>query len=331
MPKILAYVHAYVPIHNAGAETTLHDIMSYLASEGWEASVLVKPQRISFATGRAENTPDPYVIDGVHVTHASDKKAVIHAVPKADITISHLECSEQTHLLSRTWKVPSVHLVHNDHPLTARWMASASGLIINTEWIADEEAFKSHPAPKMVVYPPVDPGKYKTTRGKSVTLVNLWENKGSGIFYELARRNPDISFLGVKGGYGEQDIRSLPNVTIMEHTSDMRNVYSETKVLLMPSKYESFGRVGVEAMASGIPTIAHPTPGLKESLGDSGTFADRNSPDAWNNALRDILKPAKYGRVSKLALARSEALESLREAQLAAVPLFMKELIRVKG
>lgn len=329
MPTIVAYVHAYVPIHNAGAETTMHDILKNLVEAGWEAQVVVKPK---ISGGLSSGKPSrEYSIDGVNVIEACDRKVLLHYVPRADVTISHLECSSRTHLLSNSYKIPTVHLVHNTHPLTARWMQPASALILNTEWIANEKEWASWNGPKMVLNPPVNPREYKTTRGKSVTLVNLWEDKGAEVFYGLAERMPDTQFLGVKGGYGVQEIREYPNVTIMDHTSAMKDVYGNTKVILMPSKYESFGRVGVEAMASGIPTIAHPTPGLKESLGDSGTFVDRDDLEGWETALRSLLTPAKYGRVSKLALARSNALDLKRADQLDYMKLFMNELVRSNG
>ncbi|MFI1769152.1 glycosyltransferase family 4 protein [Streptomyces sp. NPDC020800] len=59
------------------------------------------------------------------------------------------------------------------------------------------------------------------------------------------------------------------------------HVYSRSRVMLMPSLYESWGRVAVEAFASGIPVIAHPTPGLVESLGEAGIFAYRDDLNAW--------------------------------------------------
>lgn len=329
MPTILAYVHAYVPDHNAGAETTLHDILKNLVSQGWEANVVLKPGRIDFTTMRVVDELPSYNVDGVNVYPSADKRTILHYLPKADVTISHLECSERTHILSNNYKIPTIHLVHNTHELTAQWMQRANGLIINTDWIANEEPFKSFPAPKMVINPPVDPGEYETSRGKSVTLVNLWENKGSAVFYELARRFPEQQFLGVKGGYGVQEIEDLPNVTIVEHSPDMKSVYSQTKILLMPSTYESFGRVGVEGMASGIPTIATPTPGLQESLGASGTFNLLDDMDGWEKSLRDLLKPAKYGKMSKLAKARSKELETQREAQLFQLNAFVSELARL--
>ena len=321
MPTIVAYIHAYVPTHNAGAETTLHDLLKHLVVEGWEAHVVIKDRH---------NIPaNEYVIDGVNVHQATDKRSLLHWLPKADVTISHLECSERLHLLSNNYNIPTVHLIHNTHKLTQRWMSYADGLIINTEWIANSPGFKEVNKPKMVLHPPVNPDEYRTTRGKSITLVNLWEDKGAEVFYEMASRFPDLPFLGVKGGYGVQELRdNRANVTIMEHTNDMKKVYGETKVILMPSKYESFGRVGVEALASGIPTIAHPTPGLQESLGSAGLFASRLSFDDWEFTLRELLKPAKYGKQSKLAKARSDSLAQTREVQLMTSAMFLNELLR---
>lgn len=323
MPKITAYVHAYVGMdHNAGAETTLHDILKHLVKNGWEARVILKDRR---GVSRYE-----YEVDGVQVIQADNKREILHWIPRSDITITHLECSERTHILSNNYGIPTIHLVHNTHPLTIKWQARATALIVNTDWIANEPEWLGSDKPKAVVYPPVNPDDYETEHGKSVTLVNLWEDKGSLVFYEMAKRFPNVPFLGVKGGYGEQVIKDLPNVTILEHTDNMKDVYSKTKVILMPSKYESFGRVGVEAAASGIPTIAHPTPGLLESLGSSGTFADREDLDAWEEALKDLLKPVKYGKATKAAKARSEALAKKREEQLDYLVFFLEELLRRK-
>jgi glycosyltransferase involved in cell wall biosynthesis len=52
-------------------------------------------------------------------------------------------------------------------------------------------------------------------------------------------------------------------------------------VLMVPSVHESYGMAAVEALASGIPVIAHPTPGLREALGDAGTFVDRADVRVW--------------------------------------------------
>jgi glycosyltransferase involved in cell wall biosynthesis len=86
-------------------------------------------------------------------------------------------------------------------------------------------------------------------------------------------------------------------------------VYARTRILLMPSDYESWGRVGVEAVASGIPVIAHPTEGLTESLGPAGTFCDRDNVDVWQKAIEMLDDPAVYRAASRRAKARSKALD----------------------
>jgi hypothetical protein len=328
VPSILAYVHAYVPTHNAGAETTLHDILRYLVSQGWEATVVLKPETNMLMP---KEDPKEVFFEGVRVVTLSRPNQLVSYVANADVTISHLECSNRLHLLSKKWNKPTVHLVHNTHKLTRQWASGADALIFNTNWVSEDPMFSDFTHPWMACYPPVNPENYKVTRGKSVTLVNLWPDKGSGIFYYLAEQFPEIPFLGVIGGYGEQVIKELPNVTILPHTPDMKSVYSKTKILLMPSKYESYGRVGVEAMASGIPVLAHPTSGLRESLGDAGTFADRDTPEDWKKSLTELLKPAKYGKMSKLATARSEILHRQSSMELESIPSFLKELIRIKN
>jgi glycosyltransferase involved in cell wall biosynthesis len=86
-------------------------------------------------------------------------------------------------------------------------------------------------------------------------------------------------------------------------------VYARTRILLMPSEYESWGRAGVEAMASGIPVIASPTPGLKESLGKAGVFVNRGNRDGWQAAIERLDDPAAYAAASSAALRRSKQLD----------------------
>ncbi|MBQ1165662.1 glycosyltransferase, partial [Streptomyces sp. A73] len=65
-----------------------------------------------------------------------------------------------------------------------------------------------------------------------------------------------------------------------------------------------------EALASGIPVVAHPTPGLCESLGEAGVFVDRNVLDGYEAVLRKLLEdPAEYRLAAKRARARSRELD----------------------
>ena len=43
MAKILAHVHGYIGVHNAGAESYLANMLEFLVSKGHEATVLTAP------------------------------------------------------------------------------------------------------------------------------------------------------------------------------------------------------------------------------------------------------------------------------------------------
>jgi glycosyltransferase involved in cell wall biosynthesis len=66
--------------------------------------------------------------------------------------------------------------------------------------------------------------------------------------------------------------------------------------------------VGPEAMCSGIPVVASPTPGLRESLGDAGIFVDTSNLNAWFEAVRALQDPSAWQEASLKALSRAEQL-----------------------
>jgi glycosyltransferase involved in cell wall biosynthesis len=99
---------------------------------------------------------------------------------------------------------------------------------------------------------------------------------------------PDKQFLAIQGGYGQQIYKELPNVEYMANQSDIRFAYRKTRILLMPSHYESWGRTATEAMASGIPVICTDLPGLRENCGDAGTYCKQDRLDEWISAIRNV-------------------------------------------
>jgi len=140
--------------------------------------------------------------------------------------------------------------------------------------------------------------------------VNLTSAKGGRLFWHLAKTTPDVQFLGVRGGYGQQVSNKAKNVTVIDPTVDMAgDVYSRTRILLMPSLHETWGMVGMEAMTCGIPVIAHPTPGLVESLGDAGIFVDRADADGWRQAIRSLTGD-EWNEASARASARAAAFDA---------------------
>ncbi|MWA08735.1 glycosyltransferase [Streptomyces sp. BA2] len=300
------------PEHNAGAEHMLVSMLRPLAERGHDVQVWLS---------RYGEARERYEYRGIQVVPLRAGLDFTSALRHADVVVSHLECVPSTASLARGFGKPLVVLCHNTHRLSFRDMAAGGTAlaVYNSQWMQVEAElfFAEYPAgvlPQsgLIVRPPVFAGEYATNPGKAVTLINCSPEKGSSVLEALARRMPEQSFLAVRGAYGEQIPPDLPNVEIIEHVDGgaMREqVYARTKVLLMPSSYESWGRVGAEAMASGIPVLAHPTPGLCESLGEAGIFVDRNDVDGWEAVLRELLTPSAYRLASKRAKIRSAELD----------------------
>ncbi|WP_405747841.1 glycosyltransferase family 4 protein [Streptomyces canus] len=318
--RVLAMLHAYPPAHNAGAEWAAHSLLRDLAARGHDVDVLLS-QTAAASTA--------YEIDGVHVHPFRDKadpSRWMRGEERAHVVVTHLENTARASVLGELNRIPVVHLLHNTFEKSKSWLVkgSPSLVVYNTAWMkADAEAWwrvhrGDRPMPwGITVHPPVAVEDYQATPGDHITLINLTAEKGAKIFYALAERMPRRKFLGVIGGYGQQIIREdLPNVEIVPHTPGDRmakDVYARTRVLLAPSSYESYGRVAVEAMCSGIPVVAHPTPGLMESLGEAGIFADRDDVDAWVAAVKRLFSPKVYPQASKAAAARAAGLDPAAE------------------
>lgn len=313
--RIVAQVPRYLPAHNAGAEHTLHAILRHLVQQGWDARVL-----------SVEHRGADYRWDGVEVVGAPRDAELDRHWAWADVGITHLHGTRGATAWARHGR-PLVHLVHNHSQLeTQRVRPQDAALVVwNSQWVADRWA--DWPGASMVVYPPVDVDEYVTENPDrflcgSVTLLNLTAVKGGPLFWRLAKARPDLPFLGVDGAYYLQEPPpALVNVEHMDNQVDVRPIYQRTRVLAMPSTYESWGRTAVEAMASGIPVIAAPTEGLTEvlmspSLGPCGLFADVDDDEAWLAALAALDDPGFYRQTSDLARARAVALGQTSRTQL---------------
>lgn len=299
-------LHAYPPRHNAGAETYVHQLHRWLAARGHDVRVL---QRDPIAGGEWE---------GIKTGRRGPPRWTDRTTDGA-VILTHLDETPIAEAAAARVGAPLVHVVHNDKQLDFHQVRRADLIVANSDWIAETIPDRFADTPTVVLYPPTFCADYPTDPAErvAITLVNLLEGKGAPLFYELARRLPARTFYGVVGAYGIQvPAPSLPNLRIIRNRPDMGPVWDETRLYLQPSVYESYGKAAVEALASGIPVIAHPTEGLKESLGPAGIFCDRDDPDAWVEAIEALDDTEAYELASKTARTRAEELETLTVSQL---------------
>lgn len=293
--RILAVTYTYPPSGRIGAWLALHGFLRHAVRDGHEVTVF------------ASNLRCPaYTHDGVCVeTGIRGRSHAIRLAATADVVVGPCADRLATEAAARHRR-PRVAVASGPH-------AEPDGDL--TVWNAESNR---QGRPGIVCHPPVDiaahpllPLGERTGRAVNgdVTLVNCSKPKGVMTAWRLAEAQPQRSFLGVLGGYGEQVKPRAANWESIPTQRDMRTVWDRTRVLLMPSEFEAWGMVGIEAMADGIPVIAHPTPGLRESLGDAGIFADRDDTTAWADALDALDDPTCYLAASRRSRARAAELD----------------------
>jgi len=306
--KVLAHVHLYPPVHNAGAEWMLHALLKYgLDNRGWDVQVL---------TDHLPARSDSF--QGIRVRHDRNISTVSIEYRFSNVIITHLDMTRKAMEISGRQGRPLVHLVHNDMQLAFNRVTrkSCALAVFNSQWLKDAVQWDG---PSIIMHPPTRMADYEIKlEGDKVTLINLSPAKGVDVFYDAVERNPNINFLGVKGSYGEQvlPIRDFPNLEIWDNQPDIKEVYRQTKILLMPSHYESWGRVAVEAACSGIPTICSPTPGLLEA-GVGADYCDPLKARSWSSAINRLMRSdAVWNQASEEAKARAIELDLISEQQL---------------
>jgi len=115
-----------------------------------------------------------------------------------------------------------------------------------------------------------------------ITFINPVLSKGlrlaAAITTACRNRNKPYRFLFVESrGRREAAERACPelasctNVAFVRNTTDMKEIYQQTKVLLFPSLiFEAAGRSVIEANANGIPVLASNVGGIPEMLDGAG-------------------------------------------------------------
>ena len=310
--KILCSIHLYPPKHNCGAEYMIHHMNKYLVSQGHEVRVLLWQANHY----RIENV---YVYEGVDV-FPPDKTLVETLFYWADVVMTHLDYTQQTIQLAKMFRKPVVHLIHNYTAYESIKQAEKPQYIVYNSEAAKEKLKYEHDS--IVMPPACDWRVYDQNKdpqqNEFVTLINLDGNKGGAVLREIATRMPERKFLGVIGSYSEpasdgQHTSQPGNVTVVPNTPRIMEVYERTRVLIMPSRIESWGRTATEAMCSGIPVICNPTEGLKENCGEAGIYVDREDIDGWVKAIKMLDKD--YVKWSKKAKKRSRELDPQKELE----------------
>jgi UDP-glucose:(heptosyl)LPS alpha-1,3-glucosyltransferase len=109
--------------------------------------------------------------------------------------------------------------------------------------------------------------------------------------------------------------------------SDMERFYQAADVLVLPSRYEAFPLVSLEAAACGIPVVATRVNGVEEIVGDDeGGLIVERTPEVFGQALAQLATDRAL-RLKLGEAARSRALMFTWERSAASVVEIYRELL----
>jgi glycosyltransferase involved in cell wall biosynthesis len=138
---------------------------------------------------------------------------------------------------------------------------------------------------------------FREIQARHPTARFVWVGDGP-MREKLANENPDFVFCGVQRGEA-----------LARH-------FASGDLFLFPSHSETFGNVTLEAMASGVPTVAFNYGAAKEHLHDTVHGAAVDNDEDFIRAAVNLAGAPALRR--SMGLAASEAMQSLRPEQVAA-------------
>jgi glycosyltransferase involved in cell wall biosynthesis len=130
-------------------------------------------------------------------------------------------------------------------------------------------------------------------------------SKGAPLLADIVPRvaGRDAPAFIVAGGHGDEagrrDLSELSRrwphavrVTGWLEATELASLYRRAALVLVPSRYEPFGLVALEAQAHGAPVLASDVGGLRDvvAAGSGGQRVASHDPDAWVEAITALLR-----------------------------------------
>jgi len=311
--KILWIIKEYISQVKAGAEQYAHNLNKYLISKGHEVTVLVPHEYKEYKE---------CIYEGVRITTTDSKNERDGLVEWCEIVFTHLGYTEITLNYINEYR-PIVYVSHNTFFDDLKFLEKRDNVSIlyNSQASKSISPFTNN---AMVLRPPQTLKRTVEDANKNryITLINYSKKKGGKLLKKLALAMPTYKFMVVGGGYDEQ-IKQPECVLIRQNTKDISKIYEESRIVLMPSEYESWGMVASEAITNGIPVIASDCFGLKENLGSAGIFCELEV-ESWIKAIKLLDNELIYKRKQEQALIRANELKEQNEMELNAVEIFIQ-------
>ena len=294
-----SFVYKHIPLFNRSI------IRQYYATKKFEKylDLLVKYYNIDIIITQLEYTPC-----AVKVAKDNGIKSVVfiqnydHFCPflfmdrDVDCNNNCFKCSPFVYKLQYPW-IKGYLKMHKEALINA-------DLVFSDSRFVKDLLFKKYSVDSIVFNPVLNAEDMKVEENSKryVTFINPIKTKGVELIKKLVIKMPYTDFL-IVGGDGKQFVHKMrlpDNIRIIPWCDNMKQVYSQTKLLLVPSIWpEPFGRVVTEAIFNGIPCIVSNKGGLSEAVGEGGyVIKDIHNIDEWIEKIRRLDSDIIYQRVS---------------------------------
>jgi hypothetical protein len=332
--KIVALSHGYPPFWNMGGEVSLHRTLTALNGE---KHVLTK-------------TDEPYVFEGINVEQINlqnvlriniNHRPVSHQLRKmkADVVIGQSELSLVAVNAAYDANAVSVVNVHAP-PRFGQSIAQAVTLADYAIYNTQESANLWGEPNAFVLHPPISPLPEKiSNKGDAYTVLSSLKNKGVEVVLYLAKLYPDKRFIIVRSPaeptHGLPDLEEraaqLPNVELHPRVppEEVYKYLEQTRILLVPSMYETYGMSAIEAAGYGIPCVHVDNAHVREGIGDAAVLVSPLSVDETYNGIKTIEE--NYEEFSKKARERAEWLYDRQLTELQNLKEFIDNLKKNKN
>ena len=258
----------------------------------------------------------PYFVRKCNVVHFTKNLKFWGPMPPQVITLYDLSMIKFPHLMPRSdylyWRTLQRLSLHSAQRIITISQSAAN----------DIHRYYGIPVDKIkVIYPAIDPTFYKRPEDEIsrvrikynlpdnyllhvgridpiknlTTLVEAFARLKKNNIYdgklvlvgEFYQKSPDKNLIPLIKELNMQD-----EVVLTGYVSenDLPSVYSGAHLKILPSHNEGFGLVALEAMACGVPVIAHQAGGaLKEVIGDAGIVTESNDLDTIYTAIVRVI------------------------------------------